>query len=55
MTILVLRNPPPKDAMAPAIGAGSSTGGKGRTGAGKPLAPAKLNKDWTGGRVADRD
>ena len=51
MTILVLRNPSPKDARASATGAGSSTDGKGRTGTGKPLAPAKLNKDLTGPRV----
>jgi chemotaxis protein MotB len=45
ISILLLRQPPPKDPNAPATG---TTRG---SGTGKPARPAKLNRDWTGPRV----
>jgi len=53
ISITLLRQPPPKDAKAPATGTsgGLSTGGKPGTNARKPALPTNLNKDWTGPRV----
>jgi chemotaxis protein MotB len=48
ISILLLRQPPPKDANAPAVG---GTGGRAGKGVRKRLAPVKLHKDWTGPRV----
>ena len=51
--IMLLRQPPPKNAKAPAPDASGapSTGGKPGTDARKPALPTNLNKDWTGPRV----
>ena len=48
ISILLLRQPPPKDANAPAVG---GTGGRAGKSVPKRLAPVKLHKDWTGPRV----
>lgn len=47
ISILLLRQPPPKDAKASA----ATIGGKAGTGAAKRQRPNKLNRDWTGPRV----
>ena len=53
ISIMLLRQPPPKNAKAPAPDASGapSTGGKPGTDARKPALPTNLNKDWTGPRV----
>ena len=53
ISIMLLRQPPPKDAKAPATDAGSGpgTGGKPGTNARKSRLPTNFNRDWTGPRV----
>lgn len=54
ISIMLLRQPPPKDAKAPMTGTdgrNGAAGGKAGSGAAQPRPKATLDKDWTGPRV----